>query len=170
MKLSSLSMMDGLNMVLLSNHKASFRFPNNTSCPYTLLTASFFTLIFLTLSVQDSLSESNNQVNDGVVKRVLSTLDLASELDSPSRYFVYFYLVCLVSVTNCFIAHYPSLHRDETPHLSGSSSVPIIGQNGVSPSSVTVQRHTEPVVDSVASSSTNILNSKPEDLNAPKCC
>ncbi|KAF2560063.1 hypothetical protein F2Q68_00012669 [Brassica cretica] len=89
--------------------------------------------------IQDSFSESNNQVNDGVVQ---STLDLASELDSPSR--------------------------DETPRLSGSSSVPVITQNGVSPSSVNPQRHTEPLVDSVASSSTNILNSKPEDLNAPK--
>ncbi|KAL0812209.1 hypothetical protein Bca101_068652 [Brassica carinata] len=90
--------------------------------------------------IQDSFSESNNQVNDGVVQ---STLDLASELDSPSR--------------------------DETPRLSGSSSVPVITQNGVSPSSVNLQRHTEPLVDTVASSSTNILNSKPEDLNAPKC-
>ncbi|KAF8113043.1 hypothetical protein N665_0058s0134 [Sinapis alba] len=92
--------------------------------------------------IQDSFSESNNQVNDGVVKRVLTTLDLSSELDSPSR--------------------------DETPPLSDSSSAPVISLNGVSPSPVTVQPHTEPVVDSVASSSTNILNSKPDDLNAPK--
>lgn len=127
----------------------------------------FFILIFLTLTVQDSFSESNNQVNDGVVQ---STLDLASELDSPSRYFVSsIWFAWLLLLTNCFMPHYPSLHRDETPRLSGSSSVPVITQNGVSPSSVNLQRHTEPLVDSVASSSTNILNSKPEDLNAPKC-
>ncbi|CAH2039404.1 unnamed protein product [Thlaspi arvense] len=92
--------------------------------------------------IQDSLSESNNQLNDGAVKRALTTMDLASELDSPSR--------------------------DETPHLSGSCSLPVTTQNGVSPSSVNAQLHAESVVDIVASSSTNTLNLKPEDLNAPK--
>ncbi|CAA7021943.1 unnamed protein product [Microthlaspi erraticum] len=92
--------------------------------------------------IQDSLSESNNQVNDGLVKRALSTMDLASEVDSPSR--------------------------DESPHLSSSSSLPVISQNGVLPSSVTVQGHAESVVDALASSSTNTLNWKPEDANAPK--
>ncbi|ESQ36841.1 hypothetical protein EUTSA_v10007106mg [Eutrema salsugineum] len=92
--------------------------------------------------IQDSLSEPNNHVNDGAVKRALSTMDLANEIDSPSR--------------------------DESPRLSGSSSLPVISQSGLSPSSVTVQRHAEPVVDILASSSTNTLNWKPEDLNAPK--
>ncbi|VVA89566.1 unnamed protein product [Arabis nemorensis] len=92
--------------------------------------------------IQDSFSESNNQVNDGVVNRAHSSTDLANELDSPSR--------------------------DEQHHLSGSSSLPVISQNGVSPSSVTVQRHAEPDVDTVASSSTNTFDWKPKDLNAPK--
>ncbi|KFK42584.1 hypothetical protein AALP_AA1G014400 [Arabis alpina] len=88
--------------------------------------------------IQDSFSESSNQVNDGVVKRARSSIDLPNELDSPSR--------------------------DEQPHLSGSSSFPFISQNGVSPASVTA----EPVVDTVASSSTSTFDWKPKDLNAPK--
>ncbi|XP_010479343.1 PREDICTED: protein VASCULAR ASSOCIATED DEATH 1, chloroplastic-like [Camelina sativa] len=89
---------------------------------------------------QDSLSESKNQVNDGVVKRALSSIDLANELDIPLR--------------------------DENLHLSGSSSFSVISQNGVSPSSV--QRSGEPVEDIMASSSANTFNWKPEDINAPK--
>ncbi|KAL1217148.1 Protein VASCULAR ASSOCIATED DEATH 1 [Cardamine amara subsp. amara] len=91
---------------------------------------------------QDSLSESNNQVNDGAVKRDLSSMDFANDVDNPLR--------------------------DEKTHLLGSSSLPVISQNGVSPSSVTVPRHAEPLVDIVASSSTNTFNWKPEDSNAPK--
>ncbi|XP_023644716.1 protein VASCULAR ASSOCIATED DEATH 1, chloroplastic [Capsella rubella] len=89
---------------------------------------------------QDSLSESKNQVNDGVVKRALSSMDLANELDIPLR--------------------------DENLHLSGSSSLPVISQNGVSPSPV--QRPAETVEDIMASSSANTVNWKPEAINAPK--
>lgn len=79
-------------------------------------------------------------------------------------------MVYLVAVTtSCFTAHYLSLHRDESPRLSGSSCLPVISQNGVSSSSVNVQGHAEPVADVLASSSTNTLNWKPEDANAPKC-
>ncbi|KAG7595399.1 VASt domain [Arabidopsis suecica] len=86
---------------------------------------------------QDFLSESQNQVNDGLVKRALSSMDLANELDIPLP--------------------------DENLHLSGSSSLPVISQNGLPPSSV--QRHAEPDVDVVPA---NTFNWKPEDIDAPK--
>ncbi|CAN8296007.1 unnamed protein product [Cochlearia groenlandica] len=60
--------------------------------------------------IQDSLSESNSKVNDGVVKRSLSTMNLSNELDSPSR-------------------------GGDTLHLSGGS--PVNSQNGASSSYVT---------------------------------
>lgn len=94
MKLSSLSMMDGLNMVLLSNQKPSFRFPNN---PLPLIHCLLLLSLILTFTLQDSLSESNN---DGLVNRVLTTLDLATDLDSPSRFFVSsFYMLYLLPLT-----------------------------------------------------------------------
>ncbi|CAL9213233.1 unnamed protein product [Arabidopsis halleri] len=89
------------------------------------------------VKAEGEIQVTEQQVNDGVVKRALSSMDLANELDIPLR--------------------------DENLHLSGSSSLPVISQNGLPPSSV--QRHAEPDVDVVAA---NTFNWKPEDIDAPK--
>ncbi|XP_010544358.1 PREDICTED: protein VASCULAR ASSOCIATED DEATH 1, chloroplastic isoform X2 [Tarenaya hassleriana] len=91
---------------------------------------------------QDSFSETNGEVNGVTVERTINSEEMVNGLDSSIR--------------------------DENICISRNSGPPVISHNDVPRSSNAAQQHTEPVDHSVPSSSTNSLNWKIEDLDAPK--